>query len=72
MPDQNTQSASDEIVSRGREERAAMRAKGLKMDSMDEAPHLDLMQKTRQESHADYVKRVKQHKIKSNLIDAGE
>jgi len=67
MTDTNSQSASDQIVSRGREERAAKRAQGL--DPSEETPKLSLTGKTQKETREQYLKRIAEHKIHSNFVD---
>ncbi|MDF1497641.1 MAG: hypothetical protein P1P90_06360 [Patescibacteria group bacterium] len=61
MPDTNSHSASDEIVLRGREERAQKRAQGL--DPTEEIPKLSLTTKTQKETREQYLRRCSEHKI---------
>jgi len=67
MTDANLQSESDRIISRGREERAAKLAQGL--DPAEEIPKMQLTAKTQAETKDQYLKRVAEHKISSNLVD---
>ena len=67
MSDSSTQSAADEIVARGREERAAKRAQGL--DPSEEVPKLQLMGKTQKETREQYLKRCSEHRLHTNFVD---
>jgi len=67
MSDTNSQSASDKIVSQGRDERAAKMAQGL--DPHEEAPKLNLTSKTQKETRESYLKRVADNKIHSSFVD---
>ncbi|MBD3281676.1 hypothetical protein GF391_02925 [Candidatus Uhrbacteria bacterium] len=66
MNDTNTQSASDRIVARGREERAQKMSQGL--DPAEEVPKMQLTGKTQKETRAQYLKRCAEHRINSNII----
>jgi hypothetical protein len=67
MSDTNSQSASDQIVSQGREERAAKLAQGL--DPTEDTPKLSLTNKTQKETQAQYKKRIVEHKLPSKFVD---
>jgi hypothetical protein len=69
MTDTNSQSTSDEIVARGRQERAAKIAQGL--DPTEEIPKLSLTNKTQKETREQYLKRISEHRIHSNFVEPG-
>jgi len=66
MTDTNSQSASDRIVARGRQERAKKISQGL--DPSEEVPKLQLTGKTQKETRDQYLQRCEQHRIRSNFV----